>query len=343
MTDEFTPYHEYQPGDLITAEDENNVQVLIKKDIAKQVGDTITHIRDNVKVKAAENADKLANKTLEQITKEIVDAAVAAANAARGYKQYFKRLEVGKELVIKHDLKAYPLVDVYQLDYFEVVVSEDDDRYISWVNFYLYNSSESRIRYKADTGGAARNVEISSKDQPGFRISFQEALDLFGVEVSDESSLSDLEGELWKAINADQPGQFDDWQHAHSPWFDRCCREETTVGDVKRKKEWDDIWLKIKPRKTINYPFVGEFAAGDNRARLSLSVPATVAVQPAPTQIQVAQYDFNTIGVTLLTPPIHPPEVLAIFNNEDATKEPEGAPTDRNIDNELKVLVLLRV
>lgn len=323
MTDEFSPYHEYQPGDLITAEDENNVQVLIKKDIAKQVGDAITHIRDNVKVKAAENADKLANKTLEQITKEIVDAAVAAANAARGYKQYFKRLAVGKELVIKHDLKAYPLVDVYQLDYFEVVVSEDDDRYISWVNFYLYNSSESRIRYKADTGGTARNIEISSKDQPGFRISFQEALDLFGVEVSDESSLSDLEGELWKAINADQPGQFDDWQHAHSPWFDRCCREEITVGDVKRKKEWDDIWLKIKPRKTINYP-VG------NQEDLEVTL--------APTQIQVAQYDFNTIGITLLKAAIHPPEVLS-----GIAEKGDGAPTERKIDDELKVLVLLRV
>ena len=54
----------------------------------------------------------------------------------------FKRLEVGEESVVEHNLLASPLVDVYQLDYFRVVASEDGYKYTTWVNFFLYHTSE---------------------------------------------------------------------------------------------------------------------------------------------------------------------------------------------------------
>ena len=44
MATETTPYIPHNPGDLITAEDWNDVQKKIKEDIAKQIQDAIQKV-----------------------------------------------------------------------------------------------------------------------------------------------------------------------------------------------------------------------------------------------------------------------------------------------------------
>src|SRR5262252_1693576 len=64
--------------------------------------------------------------------------------------------------------------------------------------------------------------------------------------------------------------EFEEDQYCHSPWFEKCCGEQRTVGELKKRGDWDDIWFQMRPRKTINFP-----------------VPPTAEtpLTPAPTQV----------------------------------------------------------
>jgi len=184
--------------------------------------------------------------------------------------------------VIKHDLEACPLVDVYQLGLFKVVCSEDDEKHLAEVNLFLYHTSEHRIRFTPPVG-TAESVEIEPTDGPKYRIAFKDLLALYKVEYTDTSSLGDLETEFWKAFFAAPNDPFDDDQYCHSPWFDRCCGEKRTVKDLNQKGDWNDIWLKMTPGKTNNYS----------------GAPPPVA----PANIQVVHFDLNTLGIKDLRSP----------------------------------------
>ena len=136
----------------------------------------------------------------------------------------------------------------------------------------------------------------------------------YKVEYTDSWSLGNLETEFWKAFFKTPNDDFDDDQYCHSPWFDRCCREELTVANLKSRGNWDDIWFQMRPRKTINY------------TPPSSDVPPPTA---APTQIQVAHFDFDTLGIELLSEPIY---------SQDLPNE-----LREKIRNELKVMLLLKV
>lgn len=313
MPTETTPYIPHNPGDLITSEDWNDVQKKIKEDIAKQIQDAIQNV-DNVP--NADNAHKLENQTPDELTNDILEKARQELPKRTGYKMLFKRLVKDKENVIKHDLDAPPLVDVYQLDYFKVVCSADEEKHKAWVNFYLYHTSEKKIRYaKAPT----ETIEIEPKDGPPYRIPFNELLSLYKVKYTDTTSLDDLVNEFWKALFADPNDEFDETQYCRSPWFDKCCCDQRTVADLKSRGDWDDLWFQMRPRKTINYP-----------------VPASNDVPdptPAPTQIKVVHFDFETLGIKLLLAPVYPAEQIAT---------PANGPEKIN-EQELKVMVLLKV
>lgn len=279
MPTETTPYIPHNPGDLVTAEDWNEVQVKIKEDIAKRVHEAIQGIST---VPNADNASKLENKTAAALSDEILERARQELPTRTGYRKLFKRLRAGEKKVIKHELGACPVVDVYQIDVFEVVCSEDDEKHMAKVNFFLYHTSEHRIRF-TPSGGNTVSVEIEPTDDPPYRIAFKDLLALYKVEYTETTSLGDLETEFWKAFFAAPNDKFDDDQYCHSPWFDRCCGEKRTVKDLKDKGDWDDMWLKMTPRKTNNYS------------------GATPPV--APTNIQVVHFDLNTLGINNLAGP----------------------------------------
>ncbi len=313
MPTDTTPYIPQNPGDLITAETWNTLQIKIKEDIARQIEDAIHKLDD---VPNADNAGKLENKTLEELSDEILERARQELPERTGYRRLFKRLKTGVEKVIAHQLEACPLVDLYQLDYFRVICSEDDEKSADWVNFYLYHTSEKRIRFTDPnaTPKKAIHVDIEPKDGTPFRIAFADMLALYKVPYTETTSLGDLETEFWKAFFADPNDSFDDDQYCHSPWFDRCCGEKRTVGDLKQKGDWNDLWFKVQPRKTVNYPAGGAGGATPT---------------PAPTQIQVVHFDLNRLGIKLVADPVLP----------KLENGPETAPPK----DELKLMVLLKV
>ena len=319
----FDPYIERNPGDLISAGDWNQMQRLIQEDIDKKTKKAVEGIQQ---VPRAEDSDKLEGSSKSDLIDEIVKKAVQEIRAKSGYQQIFKILRVGKEEIIKHDLHLHPLVDIYQLDYFQVVCCEDKQSSAMWTTFYLYHSSEKKLRF-GNEGVKPTAFEIQPTESQPYRIPFRDLLDRYKVEYTDDSSLGDLETEFWEAFFKAPNDEFDDDQYCHSPWFDRCCREQKSVRDLKRQGDWDELWFQMRPRKTINYPLP---PPGPNDPQPEPT--------PAPTQIQVAQYDFDTIGLTLLSRPVLPDAWFR--ENPDDPNNPVEPLEDRD---EIKLMVLLKV
>lgn len=327
MSDKNGLYLEFQPGQLITAEDQNTVQRKVKEDIA----DTVQKAIDGIPlVKLAENAHKLDDKTLEQVRDDITAYVLQQVQKRSGYLNVYRRLQWDERnglneadlSLIAHNFGALPVVDVYRLDYFPVVASEDGERYAAHTLFYLYHGSEKSLRFTSQ--GATMQVVIEPNDGAAFRTRFSDLLKLYGVRYSDETTLSEVENAFWEAFFAEPNDRFDDDQYAHSPWFDKCCGDERTVGSLR--SDWDNIWVKMMPRKTLNH---GTFIAGDERD----------PEQPAPDDVRVVQVNFNTVGLKLIGAPENPqtvpPTVPPIGNVAGFPPPPER--------KELNVTVILKV
>ena len=335
MTDQ-QPYVEFKPGDLIAAEVFNDLQSQIRGDITTQAQAAVDGI---TQVPRSGDSDKLEGQSLADIRQSIIDQAVGEVSRRSGYTRLYKKLHTGDWKYIEHNLQNCPLVDVYQLLYFRVVASEDDDRYLTWVNFYIYHSSEKRIRF-AEEGAKPISVAIEPSDGPAFRFPLKDMLDAYHVEYTDDSSMVDVETDFWEAIFADPNDEFDDNQYTHSPWFDRCCREERNVRSLRQRGDWDDLWVKVMPSKTINYPFQLLTSGEGGQIIWSVEFPNNADPLPRPTQVEVAHFDLNTLGVRLLHNPIPQVDVLqmrAAGDDSPLAQEVAHIPND-----ELKVMLLLR-
>lgn len=283
MSTEMTPYIKRNPGDLVTAEDWNDVQKQIRKDIQERVDKAIHDLK---KVDNAENAHKLDNQTSDELTEDILEKARRELPTRTGYRSYYKKLKAGEVKEIEHRLGAFPLVDVYFLELFPARCSEDDDKHDANVTFYFYHSSEQRFRAlpnpaPADPSvklAAPQPIDVEPPDGRAFRIRFSELLALYHVNYNDASILEDLESEFWQAFTSPPNDRFVDDDVCHSPWFDRCCGERRTVANLKQSGSWDEIYFKFVPKKTV-------------------ILASPLEVHDAPSNIQVVQYDFNTIGV----------------------------------------------
>ncbi len=352
MPDPNTPYVEANPGDLITSEKWNDLQRRIRKDIGETTQnavDQITHVQ------GAGNADKLEGKSLNELTDEVVRRAVQQIRAESGYMCLFKVLQLGEDNPpIKHNLHLFPLVDLYQLDYFQVVCCEDKEIYPTWTTFYLHHSTqEDRVRYPAIESRPGGSLSVQPERGPQFQIPFRELLSRYNVKYTDKMSLSEVESAFWDAFNsAPNHDKFSEEQYCHSPWFDKCCRDEKTIGEAKDNHDWERLVIGMRPRKTVNYPAAALVAQprslGQSEVELNFDainialrerrVATAEPVQPAPTQMQVTQYDFDTLGLTLLSGPVYPAEFFRETNPAGSldVQFPE-------VRKELKLMVLLKV
>lgn len=326
MPNDVDPYVTVKPGDLISADLFNTIQEKAKADIASQIATAIGGI---AKVKNADDAATLDGKTAEKLGDELMVRVNLLFLKKTGYMQTFNRLRVGKERAIKHDLGAPPVVDVYQLDYFNAVCATGDtpaDVHVMPVNFYLYHSSETKIRVAANPPAPAASVTIYDPENRPYRIAFKDMLAQVGVDLTkDTETLDELEQAFWAKLFASPNDQFDADQYCHSPWFEKCCGEKRSLKELHDRGDWDNIWFKMEPRKTIN--FTGKSPATD------VTVPPT----PAPTKVQVAHLDYHTVGIMLLESPTYPQPFTPNLPENDPAPTP---PADFRI--ELKVMVVLK-
>lgn len=309
------PYIDRKPGDLITADDWVQLQRLIQDDIAKQVGDAVAAITN---VATSDDAAKVGGLTPDDLARQILDYVERQLPKRTGYLSVFRKLEIGKESVIDHKLGSWPVVSVFQLDYFRVVAAEDDHVFDTLATFYLHHKSEGKIRFRPENDTTTATPESVDIDPPGkhpYHIPWKHLLQLYNVELPGDATLDEVESEFWQKFCAAPNDMFDDDQYFHSPWFDRCCGERRTVKQLAR--DWDDIYFQMRPRLTVNY---------DNSVNSDKPFPA-------PTRVQAVQYDLTSVGLTLLDTPVVPPP--------DDTKVPTEhlkVPTDH-----LNVMVLLKV
>lgn len=320
------PFVPVAPGDLITAELFNDIQRRIRSEIDSEIEKALADLRE---VARAGDADRLGGQTPDELARTILDRALGEIPRRTGYRRVFKRLHVASAprveyYEIKHELRAYPLVDVYQLDYFPVMCRADDASSLAWVNFYLYHTSEKRV------GRPPHAVEIEASRGPVFCMPFAEALAEHEVEYDDDSSLADLVNEFWKKLFSGLNDKFDERQFCHSPWFNRCCRDDRSVRDIRRARDWDDLWLKVKPRKTINYP------------RNPTTAPGGMAVPP---DIEVVHFDLDTVGIRVV--PLagwkpYPSDPRAGTDFSEPAVGDADNPQPNFADDELKLMVLLQ-
>ncbi|HXU33222.1 MAG TPA: hypothetical protein VN851_21860 [Thermoanaerobaculia bacterium] len=335
------PYVPANPGDLITAEMWNSMQLKIKADIVTTVDQEIEEITD---VDHAGDASKLDGKTPRELADEIVERALRELAQKSGYRRIHTVLKAGDFHKIEHKLGLAPLVDIYRLEYFPVVYREDDQTYLSWATFYLRHSSESRIRFSPPAPAKAVSVELEGSSGPAFKLKFSDLLERYRVEFDDDSSLDDLETEFWQAFLASPNEGFDDNQYGHSPWFERCCKEKTTVKQLKRAGDWDELWLQMMPvKQAVFLPFFGNvFGAAGPQGEGA----------PDPVVVDVFHTDFDTTAFVLR------PNPTVTYSEEKGWRDrlglggaaegrvsvlPTIAETFPDSEKELKVMILLKV
>jgi hypothetical protein len=313
-----------QPGQLISADLWNQTMDNIEADISSQISTAIQNIES---VPKAGDADKFGGQTPDAYAAAIVARVLHELPKRTGYMTVFKDLKVGEESVVEHRLGACPLTDIYQLDYFRVVASEDDRIFEAFTTFYLYQGGESKIRFRPEESPTEKQVSINIDPPDGhaYRIPFARMLALYDVEYDDSSSLGDVENDFWSKFLSQPNDAFDDNQYYHSPWFDRCCTEGRTVKQIKSRREWDDIYFQMRPFKTFNY-------------NPDTTSAATPDVWPGPTKIQTAHFDFDTLGLTLIETPVISSEFTSPASKGTGFPVPDSITADH-----LKVMVLLKV
>lgn len=318
MSESTAPYVERSPGDLLTAEDWNTVQVKIQEDIraaAQAAADSVTHVA------AADDSTRIEGKDLAALTDEIVKRVRDDLREQTGYQQLFKVLHAGEVTVIEHDLGTMPLVDLYRLEYFQVVCREDDESRPAYATFYLHNAEERRLRV-TDDAGARVVVDVQEPDGPERGIPFADMLTRYDVQYTDTTSLDDLVTEFWQAFFSDPNDRFDDDQYCYSPWFERCCKEQQSVRKLKQNGDWDDMIFQFRPRKSVNYPTGAVLVPGDD---------LTFAARPANTFVD--HLDNNRTAVWFRGKSVHD-DVDAGAVEYIGTEE---------FEDELKLMILLKI
>jgi hypothetical protein len=204
-------------------------------------------------VDRAKSADTLGQKTEADLTRDIVEALKALVPGLTGHKVVYKRLQPDEPAVIEHGLGSYPVVDVCELERFPVVGSADGQQWYDRVHFFLYHRTEMKIRRPEDAPpGTPALITIEESRGPAFKQRFEDVLLQYGVKYDGQTALGDVVNEFWKKLFSGLNDVFDETSFTNSPWFDRCCGDRRTVESLKRGGEWDDLYLKAVPRKTIN-------------------------------------------------------------------------------------------
>lgn len=242
-------YIKRNPGDLITSEDWNELQVEIKEDIEAKINSAKEQIK-KTGVERADNADKFDNKTPKNWTDELDERYAPKVHDHEGktvYRRYHRRFtDETPKAFLNHGLGRFPLVDVYEL--LEVsgkvtssgdVKSSDDHP----PKFFLYYHREEADKFDL-------NVTVYRTEVP-LGIPIQAVLDEYGIVWEEDDTLEDVRNDLWGF--GKPPGLFtapnnDEISYASSPWIKD--KERLKIRKLDKNNEWPDIRLAFRPQKT---------------------------------------------------------------------------------------------
>lgn len=231
------PYIPRNPGDPITAEDWNALQVEVKKHISASVEAAKEEIR-KTGVDQAGNSDKFATRSDTEWEQRLDERYAGVSHEHEGpsvYRRYIKRFtkeEGMKQVFLEHDIGRFPLVDLYEL----LTVTNVEPHETCKVLFYY--GHEDRDKYSLDVS--------YGRDEHQLGLRFEAFLQELGIRYDGDDAISDVVQDMWTAF-AKEPN--DEIEHCQTDWIDGCCRENKTVDELKRADQWEDLYVAIKPLK----------------------------------------------------------------------------------------------
>jgi hypothetical protein len=235
------PYIPQNPGDLITAENWNQMQVDIKQDIQASVKAAEDDIKAGIVAKA-QDATTVDGKSVTDLTADYDKRYAYKVHDHEGvaaYRRYFKEFTYQlPDALLRHGLHRFPIVDTYRLD--DVVKKQPaaDTTDYAGCKFLFFRKHQD-----ADPYGL--NVS-SGRDNELLGIQLDELVKEYNVDVKDDDSIEDAIGDTWdevfKAPN-------DKIKYCQTPWVKECCDKSRTVGELKKSGDWPDLYIAMRPLK----------------------------------------------------------------------------------------------
>lgn len=257
-----TPFLERNAGDLITAEDWNEMQQLIKSALAENAEGDAENIARLEAALADVDATRFGGKTPQEWTEEYDKRYIKRddAIAAGEYRRYFKqadRLIVGpagtqfiEPVVIEHNLCRFPIMQVYALQPLFPSPLPGDDRDPPFAN-QPFDVQDVRflVYYASKRDPVAEHLRTESSDWFYWGDHLYGWLDYFGIQPAESQSFDDLLNDFWGAMF--NPGleqdQFRRDSYGHTAYVERWIQDDKTVGDLVREGRWDDLRVAIRP------------------------------------------------------------------------------------------------
>jgi hypothetical protein len=238
------PYVPQNPGDLITAENWNEMQVKIQQDIL----DKMKKAEDDVKagtVAKAQDAATVDGKTVTDLTADFDVRYAFKVHDHEGvaaYRRYFKEFMSSPsrllDAFLRHGLHRFTIVDTYAMD--DVVRKQpaSDKEDYKGCKFLFFRKHQDADAY---------GLYVSSgRDNELVGISFDELIREYDVEVKDDDSIEDAIGDFWDEFTKEPNDKI---HYCQTPWVKECCDKSRTVGDLKRSGDWPDLYIAMRPVK----------------------------------------------------------------------------------------------
>ncbi|KIH77077.1 hypothetical protein SAMN05660860_00422 [Geoalkalibacter ferrihydriticus] len=236
MSNDCTPYVPSTPGDLITAENWNDMQCKVQEDIAAKTAAAKEEIIEEG-VSRADNAEKFDGKSATEWT-DLLDKRYAAEvhdhEGVAGYRRFIKRFtpELDKVL-LHHKLGRFPLVDIYRLE----TVAEVNDKPCKLLFYYGHADAE---KYNLAHQVYREKVRLG--------LPFAQLLDEVGTEYDDENTIEDVLNDFWESFMLTPNDEID---HCQTDWVRECCGQRRTVAELKKADQWNDLYVAMLPVRVL--------------------------------------------------------------------------------------------
>lgn len=247
MSDECTPYVPATPGDLITAENWNDMQCKAQEDIKTTAAKTKQEVKEEG-VSQADNAGKFDGKSAKEWTDNLDERYAGKVHDHEGmanYRRFIKRFtpELDKVL-LHHKLGRFPLVDVYRLETMGNIQEEKTRasfpaEFKDCKLFFYYGHAD------AEKYGLLRHVY---REKIKIGVPFEQLLAELGVEYDDDDPIEDVLNDMWDAFMK-EPN--DELEHCESPWVRECCGQRRTVKELKKGNQWPDLYVAMVPLRVL--------------------------------------------------------------------------------------------
>jgi hypothetical protein len=261
-----TPYIPHSPGDLVTAEDWNDLQVAMRTDLAANTAADAKTAAELKALIANVDAPKFGGKTPDDWTDDLDKRYIRRDDpgAMGEYRRYFKQLNrqvvppfstgnttVIEPCVIEHKLCRYPLVEVYELlpVFSHVPAAQQPQPDDTIPGSVALSSVKFLIYYASKRDPLAELLFSESSDRFYWGDPLPLLLTQFGLKSALTQKFDDLVNDIFGKLF--DPGlendQFNRENYAVSPYVQNWINKDQTVGDLMKGGQWNDLRIAIRP------------------------------------------------------------------------------------------------